>query len=103
MKKVILLTLICAVALIGLTGCRESEEKELEDSNESYLTYSELINQIEYAKIEKIKIRNGSSTVKIKQCGSEDEKKVKIPSMEAFEEYLQEEINKGNNFIIEKK
>mgnify|MGYP007070002676 CR=1 FL=1 len=50
-----------------------------------------------YGNIEKIEMTVGSTNVKVKMKGQEEEKKAIVPNIEAFIELVQEKVADGND------
>ena len=73
------------------------ENKETEDDK---LAYTDLIKQVADGEVEKIEMTVGSSSVKVKQRNSEEEKKVIVPNTQAFIELIQEKVAEGNNIEL---
>ena len=73
------------------------------DMNDTKMTYSELINQIENSEVESVEISadGGKAYVKLKD-NTQAEKEVNIPSLDSFMTFIQEYITTGNLELSER-
>lgn len=99
-KSLYLLTALIGILLIiiatfGLYMINKSQENE--DKN---ISYTDLIKEINSENIEKIEMTVGSTAIKVKLKGEEEEKSAIIPSTQAFIELVQEKVNSGNEIKL---
>ena len=82
-----LLAIIVLVVLIGtVVYCKNKQE-------EQQLAYTELIKDINAGKVEKLEMTSGSQSVKVKYKNKDEEKKVLVPSVQAFVELVQGKVD----------
>ncbi len=99
LSAICVLIVIAAIAGVVYLGQNNKEEKEL--------AYTELIHDVNNGKIEKIKMTTGSTSITVtykttkegaegtKENEKERQKKVIIPSTQAFIELIQEKVDQG--------
>ncbi len=87
--------LLIIIAMFGLYMINKSQENE--DKN---ISYTDLIKEINSENIEKIEMTVGSTAIKVKLKGEEEEKSAIIPSTQAFIELVQEKVNSGNEIKL---
>ena len=75
-----------------------SKEKE-----EKTLAYTDLITKIKEDSVEKIEMREKSTTVKVKLKDQDEEKEVKVPESEAFIEFVQDQVKEGKTINLNQK
>ena len=93
-NKKLYLTIIIVVAILAILAIAayfiiintnsENDDKEL--------SYTELIKEINEGNVEKVEMTVGSTTAKVKLKDIEEEKKVIIPSTQAFVELIQQKV-----------
>ena len=88
---VIMLIIIGVLILNMINNNNQDEEKNI--------SYTELIKQINEQAVEKIKMTVGSTSVKVKLKGEEEEKNAIVPSTQAFIELVQQKVQEGNDEI----
>ncbi len=95
-KSIILVILL--VACIVATGVFFYFNNLKEDTEEKELAYTELITSINEKKIEKIEMTTGSNSITVTMVGEGEEKerqkKVLVPSIQAFTELIQDKVDK---------
>ena len=69
-------------------------------NDEKNVPYTQLIKDIDEGKIEEIEMTVGSTSVKLKYKGEEEEKHAIIPSTQAFVELVQEKTQNGNDIKL---
>ena len=90
-NKFIILAVCLIIALtVALIGFAIFNKKKQE---EQQLAYTELIKDINAGKVEKLEMTAGSQSVKVKYLNKEEEKKVLVPSVQAFVELVQEKVD----------
>ncbi len=75
--------------------------KNKQDSDNKKMAYTELIKNINEQAIEKIEMKVGSTTVKVKLKGENEEKTAIIPNTQAFMELINEKTEKGLEIELE--
>jgi len=91
----ILLLILAVLALVGMNMSKDAKKNEL--------AYTDLISQIDNETIESIEMTVGSTTVKVKVKGEEEEKKCIVPSTQAFIELVQEKKRAGSEIQLNQK
>ena len=89
---------IVLIALIGIFGFFLMKNNEKEEKNT--LAYTELIKELSYGNIEKVEMTTGSTTVKVKVKGEEEEKTSIVPNIESFMELVQTKVAEGNEIEL---
>ncbi len=102
-KKHLLTAIIVILAIAGITFgifqyMNYSKEKE-----EKTLAYTDLITKIKEDSVEKIEMREKSTTVKVKLKDQDEEKEVKVPESEAFIEFVQDQVKEGKTINLNQK
>ena len=87
----IMLIIIGVLILNMINNNNQDEEKNI--------SYTELIKQINEQAVEKIEMTVGSTSVKVKLKGEEEEKNAIVPSTQAFIELVQQKVQEGNDEI----
>jgi len=87
-----LLVLLLIGALYLVNNKNEDEEKNL--------AYTDLIKEINAQTVEKIEMTVGSTSIKVKLKGEEEEKSAIVPSTQAFMELIQDKVNEGNEIKL---
>ena len=82
-----ILAIIVFVALIGVIVYNKNKQEEQQ------LAYTELIKDINAGKVEKLEMTSGSQSVKVKYKNKDEEKKVLVPSVQAFVELVQGKVD----------
>lgn len=89
---------IVLIALIGIFGFFLMKNNEKEEKNT--LAYTELIKELSYGNIEKVEMTTGSTTVKVKVKGEEEEKTSIVPNIESFMGLVQTKVAEGNEIEL---
>ena len=93
--QIVLLILLIAIVVIGSIFVAKQYKVKNEEKE---LAYTELIEDINSDKIEKIKMTTGSNSITITYKGEEEEKdrqkNVLVPNLQAFIELVQEKVDK---------
>ena len=99
-KKIWLLVALTMilVALIAVLGVFLVQNKKQEEKN--VLAYTDLIKELSYGNIEKIEMKTGSTTVKVKMKNVEEEKTTIVPNTESFIELVQTKVAEGNEIEL---
>ncbi|MCI8444791.1 MAG: ATP-dependent zinc metalloprotease FtsH [Clostridia bacterium] len=74
------------------------ENKEKED--QKILAYTDLIKELSYGNVEKIEMKTGSTTIKVKMKNVEEEKTTIVPNTESFIELVQTKVAEGNEIEL---
>ena len=92
---------IVSIALV-IIGVLVFNNQKTTDEEDLDLSYTELIKKIDNKEVEKIEMTVGSTSVKVKLKGIEEEKQAIVPSTQAFIELVQEQVKNGNEieFLI---
>ena len=96
-----LIITILVVIIAVLAGIFIIKNNKKDDENK--LAYTDLVKGINEQTIEKIEMKVGSTTVKVKLRGEDEEKTVLIPSTEAFMELINEKTQEGIEVDLEQK
>ena len=88
---------IVVVILAGITAYLMLSKNKTSDNK---IPYTELIKQITDGEIEKIEMTVGSTSLKFKVKGIEEEKTSIVPNTQAFIELVQEKVAEGNNIEL---
>ena len=102
-KKYLFTAIIVILAIAGIVFgifqymnyCKEKEEKTL--------AYTDLITKIKEDSVEKIEMKEKSTTVKVKLKDQDEEKEVKVPESEAFIEFVQDQVKEGKTINLNQK
>ena len=102
-KKYLFTAIIVILAIAGivfgiLQYMNYSKEKE-----EKTLAYTDLITKIKEDSVEKIEMKEKSTTVKVKLKDQDEEKEVKVPESEAFIEFVQDQVKEGKTINLNQK
>lgn len=100
-----LILIITCIALVAITIFAYFMIINKKKQEEQQLAYTELIKDLNAGIIEKIEMTTGSQSIKVKYTNKEEEKKVLVPSVQAFIELVQEKVDSGaiNNIKLEQK
>ena len=100
-NTVLILGIIIALAFGGYLFYKNQKEKNGDDTK---LSYTDLVKEIEAGNVEKIEMTTGSATLKVKLKDVEEEKTTIISSTQAFTELIQEKTleEKGVNLEVKK-
>ena len=93
----ILAIISIALVIIGVLVFNNQNATDKEDLD---LAYTELIKKIDNKEVEKIEMTVGSTSVKVKLKGVEEEKQAIVPSTQAFIELVQEQVKNGNEIEL---
>ena len=102
-KKYLFTAIIVILAIAGIffgifQYMNYSKEKE-----EKTLAYTDLITKIKEDSVEKIEMKEKSTTVKVKLKDQDEEKEVKVPESEAFIEFVQDQVKEGKTINLNQK
>ena len=99
---IIIASIVIAIVAFILFGKGQGEEEEYQ-LPEDVISYDQLLQEIEEDSVERIEMRLGSTSVKIKLRDQDEEKTAMIPSTQAFVELVQEKILEGNEILLVQK
>lgn len=95
LTALVVILVIVAVALVGLYF---NKNKTKED--EKTLAYTDLIKEMSAGNIEKIEMKTGSTTVKVKVKNEEEEKTSIVPNIGSFIDLVQSKVAEGNEIQL---
>ena len=73
------------------------------ENEEKTLAYTDLITKIKEDSVEKLEMKEKSTTVKVKLKDQDEEKEVKVPESEAFIEFVQDQVKEGKTINLNQK
>lgn len=88
---------VIVIILAGITAYLMLSKSKTDDNK---IPYTDLIKQITDGEIEKIEMTVGSTSLKVKVKGIEEEKTSIVPNTQAFIELVQEKVAEGNNIEL---
>lgn len=95
LTALVVILVILAVALVGLYF---NKNKTKED--EKTLAYTDLIKEMSAGNIEKIEMKTGSTTVKVKVKNEDEEKTSIVPNIGSFIDLVQSKVAEGNEIEL---
>ena len=95
-----ILILILVVVLVAFFFIRDELER---NSTENKIAYTDLVKEIDNGNVEKIEMTVGSTTLRVKLKGQEEEKEAIIPSTQVFMELVQQKALEGNEINLVQK
>ncbi len=95
LTALVVILVIVAVALVGLYF---NKNKTKED--EKTLAYTDLIKEMSAGNIEKIEMKTGSTTVKVKVKNEDEEKTSIVPNIGSFIDLVQSKVAEGNEIEL---
>ena len=99
-KKIGLITLITILLIAVVILAAVLIIKNKQDEEKNTLAYTDLIKELSYGNIEKIEMKTGSTTVKVKVKNVEEEKTSIVPDVESFMELVQAKVAEGNEIEL---
>ncbi len=93
---VALIVVLIAVMAVGIYFMLQEKSKE----DEKILAYTDLIKNLSYGNVEKVEMKTGSTTVKVKMKGEEEEKTAIVPNIESFIGLVQTKVAEGNEIEL---
>ena len=99
MLSVIVLLVLLIILSVGIIYIANKSKK----NEENELAYTDLIQEMSYGNVEEIEMTVGSTSIKVKLKGEEEEKNTIIPSTDAFIQLVHDEKAKGNEIKLTEK
>ena len=99
-KQYTVITILAIVVILSVTlvGIYFTKNKPKED--EKTLAYTELIKEMSAGNIEKIEMKTGSTTVKVKVKNDDEEKTSIVPNVGSFIDLVQSKVAEGNEIEL---
>ena len=94
----IVLITILLIAIVSLSAVFIIRNKQNEE--EKTLAYTDLIKELSYGNIEKIEMKTGSTTLKVKVKNVEEDKTAIVPELESFMQLVQAKVAEGNEIEL---
>ena len=91
-----IITILC-ILLVGVFVYFMMQDSGVEEKE---IAYTDLIKKITEGEVEKVEMTVGSTSVKVKLRGVEEEKSGIVPNTQAFIELVQEKVAEGNNIEL---
>ena len=98
-KKIALIVMLTVILLVLIAVLSVFLMKSKEKEEENTLAYTDLIKELSYGNVEKIEMKTGSTTVKVKMKDVE-EKTAIVPNVESFMELVQTKVAEGNEIEL---
>lgn len=95
-SSIILILVVLILSSFAIYYMTKNSNKE----DENTLAYTDLIKEMSYGNIEKVEMTVGSTKVKVKIKGQEEEKKAIVPNTEAFIKLVQDKVAEGNEIEL---
>ena len=102
-KKYIITVLISILVIIGVIFGIFQYMNYTKEKDEKTLAYTDLITKIKDDSVEKIEMKEKSTTVKVKLKDQEEDKEVKVPESDAFIEFVQDQVKEGKTINLNQK
>ena len=102
-KKYLLTAIIVILAIAGIVFGIFQYMNYNKEKEEKTLAYTDLITKIKEDSVEKIEMKEKSTTVKVKLKDQDEEKEVKVPESEAFIEFVQDQVKEGKTINLNQK
>ena len=99
-KQYTVIIIILTILFLVLAGIFVYVIMQGESKEEKELAYTELIKQITDGEVEKVEMTVGSTSIKVKLKGVEEEKSAIVPNTQAFIELVQDKVAEGNNIEL---
>ena len=99
-NKYIIIGIIVFIIIIIAAGITAYFLMNNEKDKDTKLAYTNLIKQMEDGEIEKVEMTVGSTSIKVKIKGIEEEKTAIVPNTQAFIELVQEKVSEGNQIEL---
>ena len=99
-KKLITSLIALLVVIVVAAGIAIYYLTQNMNKDDKTLAYTDLIKEISYGNVEKIEMRVGSTTVKVKMRNEDEEKTAIVPNTEAFIGLVQEKVAEGNEIEL---
>ena len=99
-EKLILSLSILAVLILILVGMMIFYITKNQNSDDKTLAYTDLIKEMSAGNIEKIEMKTGSTTVKVKVKNEDEEKTSIVPNIGSFIDLVQSKVAEGNEIQL---
>ena len=99
-KQLYAVIILCTILAIGAIVALLLGINKKNNDEEKNLSYTDLIKEINEETVEKLEMTVGSTSVKVKLKGEEEEKTAIVPSTQAFIELVQEKVQEGNEIEL---
>ena len=97
------ISIIISLILVALLVLFLFQSEAKRNSDENKIAYTDLVKEINNGNVEKIEMTVGSTTLKVKLKGQEEEKEAIIPSTQVFMELVQQKALEGNEINLDQK
>ena len=101
-KQNILITILILI-LVALIGISIYFMNNKTNEDEKTLAYTDLIKEMSYGNIEKVEMKTGTTTVKVKVKNEDEEKTTIVPNIESFMNLVQSKVAEGNEIEVVQK
>ena len=98
-----LLIILIGILLLALLTFALYKVNETAEDKDKNMAYTDLIKEIDDETVESIEMTVGSTTAKVKLKSEDEEKRVIIPSTQAFIELIQEKVESGTEINFNQK
>lgn len=100
-RSILLSSILLIILLLIIVGVSIYFIKDTgKEQDDKTLPYTDLIKEISYGNVEKIKMTVGSTTVKVKMKNIDEEKTSIVPNTESFVELIQTKVAEGNDIEL---
>ena len=99
-KKIGLLLVLLIILLALVIGLTAFLIKNGQKEEENTIAYTDLIKELSYGNVEKVEMKTGSTTVKVKIKNEEEEKTAIVPNVESFMDLVQAKVAEGNEIEL---
>lgn len=90
--SILVAVIVIACVVLGIFLSKNQKQDDI--------PYTELIGFINEGKVEKIEMTTGSTTLKVKMQGEEEERKAIVPNVQVFMELVQNKVQEGNSIEL---
>ncbi len=97
-QYLIITVIVILLAVLAILSMYLMKNKAKEEENT--LAYTDLIKEMSYGNVEKIEMKTGSTTVKVKIKNDEEEKTSILPNVGSFMDLVQAKVAEGNEIEL---
>lgn len=97
-QYLIITVIVILLAVLAILSMYLMKNKAKEEENT--LAYTDLIKEMSYGNVEKIEMKTGSTTVKVKIKNDEEEKTSIVPNVGSFMDLVQAKVAEGNEIEL---